>query len=131
MLTEPPKRDPLNRRIPLPAFLREIVIVICGLIMAVTPLALWVAWSQPIFFGVLVTCFVAMGILVFMSWFTGSDGEPIGTGAKETGKQRLEGEFFDELQRHLPLVHHHRRLSDPRIHRKMARLRGMIRRAQR
>lgn len=120
---------PPHRRIPLPGLMREIAIVFCGLTMAVIPLALWVAWSRPVFSGVLIICMLAMAVVVILSRFGEDEIAP--DGDIEPGKQKLDSEFLQELQRHLPLTHHHRTLSDPRIRRKMAKLRAMIHRAQR
>jgi hypothetical protein len=130
MPTELQNRCPPPRKVAWSVLLREIAIVICGLTMAVIPLALWIAWSRPVFAGVLIACVAAMGAVVLLSRFGGEDvsdkaAEP------EPGKQKLDDEFLEELRRHEPLTHHHRRLSDPRIRRKMARLRDMIRRNQR
>ena len=127
MPSEAPNKSPSAGSASLAILLRETAIIICGLTMAVIPLALWVSWSRPVFAGMLVTCMLAMAVVVVLSQL-GEDEDDGQTGDSEPGKQRLEGEFLDELHRHVPLVHHRRRLSDPRFRQKMAGLREMIRR---
>ena len=110
-----PNRYASARSASLIALLCEIAMIVCGLTMAVIPLALWVAWSRTVFAGILVTCMLAMAIIVVLSRF--GDDDAAQTGEKEPGKQKLDDTFHDELRRHVPLVNHRRRLSDPRMRR--------------
>ena len=54
----------------LPAAVRNTCIPICTMIVLVTPLALWVAWSKLIFYIVLSTCAVALAVLLLLIWFS-------------------------------------------------------------
>ncbi len=38
----------------------NILLIVFGLVLMITPLALWVAWTTTIFTGVLVTAFISL-----------------------------------------------------------------------
>lgn len=125
-----PRRTSHHRRPSLGAAIREIVMIVCGLIMAVVPLALWMAWSRPVFAGILTTCMIAMAVIVVLSRFD-DDGNRLAPGETMPGKQTLDDAFHDEMRRHVPLINHRRNLTDRSARRQMARLRALIRRPRR
>lgn len=45
--------------------LRATGVTLCGVVMAGTPLLLWVAWSETVFFMALVGCLLAVVLLGF------------------------------------------------------------------
>jgi hypothetical protein len=99
--------------------LRNYAATSLGLVMAATPLALWVAWNQTVFILVLVV-FAAAVVLFSMlpvydepgvsDWRDHRDAE---------STARLSDEFLSELSNMGPWVYHHRRLGDPDFQRKM------------
>ncbi len=53
--------------------LRAVGLTVCGIVMAVTPLLLWVAWSETVFFAALIGCLLAV---VLLGVFLGPDKTP-------------------------------------------------------
>ena len=45
-------------------------ISVCGLIVLIAPLALWVAWTKTIFFSILGVSLTALAIIVAIAWLT-------------------------------------------------------------
>ena len=87
-----------------------------GLIMAATPLALWVAWSQTGFILVLAVFATAIVLFSMLSVFD----EPRGSDQRDAeSTARLSDEFLSELSDMGPWVYHHRRPGDPDFQRKM------------
>lgn len=43
--------------------LRTVGLTVCGIVMAGTPLLLWVAWSETVFFAALISCLLAVVLL--------------------------------------------------------------------
>ena len=43
--------------------LRSVGLTVCGIVMAATPLLLWVAWSETVFFAALISCLLAVVLL--------------------------------------------------------------------
>lgn len=121
--------DPIRAGMPMPLerkgfaeLLREIAMVVLGLVLAVVPLALWLAWSETAFYSVLAVGAVAMVLILALISFGPEDDRPTRT------KIVSAPELIAEVHRLIPLTHHHRRLNDPRIRRKMARVRALMRR---
>ncbi len=105
--------------------LYQIALVVLGMILALSPLALWVAWSETVFVVVLGVGAVAMGLLFALI----SLGDENDVDRRAAGKQPiLNPELIAEMHRLMPFTYHHRRLGDPRIRRKMAKLRALMRR---
>ncbi len=44
------------------------LITCAGLVLLLSPLALWVAWSQAVFIGVLYSIAVAVVVVMILSW---------------------------------------------------------------
>ena len=53
--------------------LRSVGSTVCGIVMAATPLLLWVAWSEAVFFTALMACLLAV---VLLGVFLGPDNPP-------------------------------------------------------
>ena len=94
----------------------------------VTPLALWVAWTETVLFIVLATGAMACVLYCLLVWYEErADLAPRGPtthGPAET----VPDAFVAELHGLFPLTYHHRRLGDPRFQRKMDRLNRLLRR---
>lgn len=104
---------------------RELGLVLLGLLLAAVPLALWLAWSPAVYYGVFTVCFVAAGLYILLSR-TGA-AERVPPGARVEAPARLSEAFIEELHQQTPLTFHHRRLGDQRIRNKLARLRALMR----
>ena len=86
-----------------------------GLVLAAVPVALWVSWSQALFFGVLVVAVACALLLVVLARDPG----------QESGEVRLPDEFVAELHRVFPPVYHNARKVTGRFRRTMERLREL------
>ncbi len=91
-----------------------------GIILLVTPLALWVAWTEAIFLGVILVCVVAMLTICAIALFA-----PKAASGHEAPKV-LPDRFVAELHKLFPLTYHHRRLGSKSFERKMDRLRPYL-----
>ena len=56
-----------------PESVSRVGITVCGLVLMVTPLALWVAWSKTVLLTVLVICLVAVALLLVFVWLAPGD----------------------------------------------------------
>ena len=59
--------------------LRKAALLACGLVMAMTPLALWIAWSQTVF-AIVFAC--ALGSVVLLGILLGPDKPPESTSSR-------------------------------------------------
>jgi len=100
----------------------------CGITLAATPLALWVAWTPTGFLTVLAAAAVSVVSLgVLLSRIPRSDGDPDG-GKHDALRTVLPDQFVEEIHAIYPLTYHHSRVEKPRFRRAMNRLRRMMRR---
>lgn len=93
---------------------------ILGLVMAATPLALWVAWNQTVFVLVLAMFATALVLFSILSVFEEPRTRDRRNSAPTT---RLSDEFLSELSSMGPWIYHNRLPGDPGFQRKMDRLR--------
>lgn len=109
-------------------YAREAGLVVLGLILAVIPLALWLAWSEPVYWGVLTVCLAASALFLVLSWLGRGETEEERLRALAKPPQQLSPEFIAELHRITPLTYHHRRLGDPRLRGKFLKLLALLQR---
>ena len=104
----------------LPGSLRICAVTLLGVVMAATPLALWVAWSQTVFILVLAVFAVAF---VFFAILFGSDGsrdDDLGHGRRPPDSvEPLSDEFLSKLSNMGPWIYHNRLPGDPEFQRKI------------
>ena len=97
-----------------------------GAILMITPLALWVAWTETVLFIVLATGVMAGALYCLLALCEKpadlAQGETATNGPPET----VPDAFVDELHGLFPLTYHHRRLGDPKFQRKMDRLKSLL-----
>lgn len=102
-------------------------VIVCGIILAAVPLALWIAWTPPGFLLVLAVGAASMVLLgVLVPRLPEHNGDPHGRGDEEM-KAVLPDEFVEEIHKIFPLNYHHSRIEKARFRRTMDRLRRMIR----
>ena len=94
-----------------------------GVILAVTPVALWVAWSATVFSLVVAVAIASAGLLVLLANLPHQAERP--TPAHD-GKVVLPDEFIAEVHRLFPLTYHHSLLETARFRRAMEKLSRMI-----
>lgn len=98
--------------------------IVIGLVLAVIPLALWVAWSESVFFAVLALLAVATVVFIALARPGPEEQAP----PRVEPRQILSDDFIAELHRLVPFTYHHRRLGDTRLRGKFAKLRALMRR---
>ncbi len=106
--------------------LREFGLTAFGIVLALMPLALWVAWSETVFVVVLtsgLTAGVACCLLAH-DWRPAFDARGGTPGPRPT--RVSTDEFIAGLHELFPLIHHHRRLGDPVFQRKMDALKRLL-----
>lgn len=97
-----------------------------GVVLAATPLALWIAWTAALIVWVMLIAMVSAALLALLTEFpcrrTQDQSGPEGTGSRVI----LPEEFIEEVHRLFPLTYHHSRLETPRFRRAMKRLSRLI-----
>ena len=97
-------------------------LILLGLVLMVTPLALWVAWTETIFLGVLATGATALVLYGVLDRFE----RPANPAQSETSDfvraEILPDEMILDLQNLHPFIHHHRPFGGPKFHTAMNRL---------
>ncbi len=97
-------------------------LIFLGLVLMMTPLALWVAWTETIFLAVLATGATALVLYGVLDRFE----RPVNPAQSETSDDvravNLPDEIIEELQDLHPFIHHHRPSGGPKFHTAMSRL---------
>lgn len=99
--------------------LRTVAMSVFGLILALTPLALWVAWTETGFILVLAAGATAGVLYWLLAGFQDPLLEDRGQARDPRETQSLTDEFLAELSRLGPWTYHNRRLGDAAFRRKM------------
>ena len=95
-----------------------------GLVIVAMPLAVWVAWTETVFFLVLAAGFVASALFCALAWLAPQSHveQPAAAERRTVPPERSVA----ELQRLFPLIYDHRHPGDPAFQRKMERLRKLL-----
>jgi hypothetical protein len=97
-----------------------------GLVLAATPVALWIAWTETVLLSVMAVAVVSAALLVLLTDFSRRTiDDPLG-GVGAAGKVALPDEFVDEVHRLFPLTYHHSLVGRARFRRAMERLSDLI-----
>jgi len=116
-------RDPLmtKRLVAGPGWLRAAGELALGIVLALVPLALWVAWSPDMLLFVIAAGGVSAALLIVL-W------GPSESGRIEEGQPRtvVSDQFVEEVHRLFPLTYHHSRRGKLRFRRAMEKLRRMV-----
>ncbi len=90
-------------------------LILLGLVLMVTPLALWVAWTETIFLAVLATGATALVLYGVLDRFE----RPANPARRETSDDlpavKMPDELIVELQDLHPFIHHHRPSGGPKF----------------
>jgi len=102
------------------------VLICLGFILMATPLALWVAWTDIILLGVLLTGISAAVLYCFLVRFEkpGDVKRHSSTRQQSTGK--IPQDILEELQDLHPFIHHHSAGGKRRFRAAMSRLRRFL-----
>jgi hypothetical protein len=87
-----------------------------GVILALTPVALWIAWSPSLLFGVMAIALVSAVLLVLLTESSPRDQ------AGQDGRVTLPEGFVDEVQHLYPLIYHNSLTGSSRFRLVMKRL---------
>ena len=89
-----------------------------GVVLASTPVLLWIAWTPTILLGLMATALLSAALLVLL---TESSRDQAGN-----ARTRLSPEFIAEVQQLFPLTYHHSLQETPRFRRAMKRMSRLI-----
>ena len=102
-----------------------IVATALGIVLAVTPVALWIAWTAAMVVWIMLFAVVCALLLSMVeSSLPSSRNERNGAGAG--GRVVLPEEFIEEVHRLFPLTYHHSRHETARFRQAMKRLSRLI-----
>jgi len=90
-----------------------------GILLALVPLALWIAWSPAILVAVIVTGGVCAALLIALCRWQDE--------SLEEAHAEVSDAFVEELHHLFPLVYHHSRREKQRFRRTMETLRRLMR----
>jgi len=121
-----------NRRVMILSitFVRSLKAVgetVLGSLLALVPLALWVAWSPAVLLAVLATGGVCAALLVALSELRDEPLEGVRSPRDDAARTDVPDAFVEELHHLFPLVYHHSRREKQRFRRTMEALRRLIR----
>jgi hypothetical protein len=96
--------------------LTRVATTLLGVILAVTPAALWIAWTASLVIGVMAIALVSAVLLVLLT-------EPsLQDKAGDDGRVVLPERFIDEVHSLFPLTYHHSSRGPARFRQVMERL---------
>lgn len=91
-------------------------LMLLGLVLMVTPLALWVAWTETIFLAVLVTGATAAALYGVLARFEKPANPAQAEPSDHIRPVILLDKYILELQRLHPFIHHHRPSGSRKFH---------------
>ena len=110
--------------------LGHIGVIGLGMVLAATPVALWIAWTAALVVWVMLVAVVSAALLVLLTEYPRRSAQnqsgPEGAGSRVI----LPEEFIEEVHRLFPLTYHHSRLETPRFQQAMKRLSRLIERSE-
>jgi hypothetical protein len=99
-----------------------------GIILAVTPITLWLAWTPLVFMAAVGAAAVSATLLGLLHERRGSAHEDVDPGQPSKSLQPvLPDGFVEEIHQIFPLTYHHSRNESPRFRRAMQNLRNLLR----
>jgi len=108
--------------------LRHIAEVGLGILLAATPLALWIVWTPAMVVWVMLAAAASAALLVLL---TESSQRSVPVRDSREGAASTHGlpeEFIEEVHRLFPLTYHHSLRMTPRFRQAMSRLSEMMER---
>lgn len=101
-------------------------LILFGLVLMVTPLALWVAWTDTVFFVVLATGVAAGALYCVLVLFERPADSGRGGLSSHARAKNLPDKIIAELQELHPFIHHHRSSGGPKFRSVMHRLKERL-----
>jgi hypothetical protein len=96
--------------------IRQLGQTILGIALAVTPVALWIAWTPAMLAWVLVGSLLSAALLVMLT-----EASPEGS-ARGSDSAGIPDEFVEEVQKLFPMIYHHSGRRSARFHKTMQHL---------
>lgn len=121
------QRRESNKRIGLAERLGHIGVTGLGMFLAVTPVALWIAWTATLVVWILLTATVSAVLFALLSDFLSRRARNQCDPEGADGRVILPDEFIEEVHRLFPLTYHHSRHETARFRQAMGRLSRLIR----
>jgi hypothetical protein len=97
---------------------------VLGIVLALVPLALWVAWTEIMLMIVLAVAFVAAALLTVLAEFENNRAVEVNGGRS---REAFTEESIAEVHRIFPLVYHHSLNKNARFSGAMERVRHLTR----
>jgi hypothetical protein len=99
-----------------------------GIVLAVTPITLWVAWTPSMLLVAVAVAVISATLLVLLDRRRGAAHEDAGADRQPDGSRpALPDGFVEEIHQIFPLTYHHSRSGPARFRRAMDRLRSLLR----
>jgi hypothetical protein len=92
---------------------------VIGIVLAATPVLLWIAWTPEILLGVMLVSVLCAALLVVLTESSQDQGGDV--------PRALPPEFVAEVHELFPLTYHHSRHETPRFRRAMKKMSRLIR----
>jgi hypothetical protein len=89
-----------------------------GIVLAVTPAALWIAWTAPMVMIIMVVALLSAGLLAFLTDRLTQDRPA----EEPRGRVTLPEQFIEEVHDLFPLTYHHSAFGRSRFRRTMSKL---------
>jgi hypothetical protein len=116
---------PIARRAVIDRF-RAVLMVLLGIILALVPPALWVAWTESMLFLVVAIGVVSAVVLVVLA-DTDPEGIEDAEAARRVAERRiLADRSVAEIHRVFPLTYHHSRVEGTRFRQAMEKVRQLL-----
>jgi hypothetical protein len=97
-----------------------------GIVLAMTPLALWVVPTENAFIAVLAIAVMAGLFIIVLAGCEGSDLDQQSEPPRAKSMETLTDQFVEGVHRLFPLTYHNRRVGDSAFQRKMDRLKRLL-----
>ena len=107
----------------LPERLAAAASTLLGIILAVTPVLLWVAWTETVLFVIVAVAIASAGLMALLEEYLHRPSDGPGAGV---GRARLPDRFVDEIHHIFPLTYHHSMRPRARFRQTMEKLSRMI-----
>jgi len=104
-------------------------LILLGWVLMMTPLALWVAWTETMFLGVLATGATALVLYGVLDRFERPADPAQSKSSDYVRAKNLPVESIVELQNLHPFIHHRRQSGDPKFQIAMYRMKKLLYRA--
>jgi hypothetical protein len=106
--------------------LRTICFTLLGMVVAATPLALWIAWTHAVFFAVLLIGAAAAALYCFFADVANLRPMPPHAFPDTVRKATIADKVVRDVQRLQPFVHHHRPAGGPKFSAMVAQLKRYL-----